>query len=239
MADLVAEGLNVLEASSSRGSRGRRGQRWQQAAAGQKRKGRQKQRNAASTDNTPAAAAGDAAAAYDAAAAGVSGDVVSSSEEDGLLAQADVVDVRDELADYDDLDDTVYELRMQRHIEQQAQRQTQAQQQQQQQDGGVGPSTDSSGTATAAAAAAAASGGEAEGAAAADAADAVFDGGFKVPGSIWSELFGYQRTGVKWLWELHNQRAGGIIGDEMGLGKTIQVGAGPSAGRVVMAGCCP
>jgi SNF2 family DNA or RNA helicase len=28
---------------------------------------------------------------------------------------------------------------------------------------------------------------------------------------------------VKWLWELHNQRAGGIIGDEMGLGKTIQV----------------
>ncbi|KAA8543382.1 hypothetical protein F0562_021123 [Nyssa sinensis] len=26
-----------------------------------------------------------------------------------------------------------------------------------------------------------------------------------------------------WLWELHCQRAGGIIGDEMGLGKTIQV----------------
>jgi DNA excision repair protein ERCC-6 len=51
----------------------------------------------------------------------------------------------------------------------------------------------------------------------------VFEGGFKVPGSIWSALFGYQRTGVKWLWELHNQRAGGIIGDEMGLGKTIQV----------------
>lgn len=30
-------------------------------------------------------------------------------------------------------------------------------------------------------------------------------------------------TGVKWLWELHTQRAGGIIGDEMGLGKTIQL----------------
>ena len=29
--------------------------------------------------------------------------------------------------------------------------------------------------------------------------------------------------GVKWLWELHTQRAGGIIGDEMGLGKTIQL----------------
>ena len=25
------------------------------------------------------------------------------------------------------------------------------------------------------------------------------------------------------MWELHTQRAGGIIGDEMGLGKTIQV----------------
>jgi len=23
-------------------------------------------------------------------------------------------------------------------------------------------------------------------------------------------------AGVKWLWELHTQRAGGIIGDEMG-----------------------
>ena len=30
-------------------------------------------------------------------------------------------------------------------------------------------------------------------------------------------------AGVKWMWELHTQRAGGIIGDEMGLGKTIQV----------------
>lgn len=30
---------------------------------------------------------------------------------------------------------------------------------------------------------------------------------------------------MKWLWELHSQRAGGIIGDEMGLGKTIQLAA--------------
>jgi DNA excision repair protein ERCC-6 len=29
-------------------------------------------------------------------------------------------------------------------------------------------------------------------------------------------------AGLKWMWELHTQRAGGIIGDEMGLGKTIQ-----------------
>ena len=33
----------------------------------------------------------------------------------------------------------------------------------------------------------------------------------------------YQQTGVSWLWELHRQQAGGIIGDEMGLGKTIQM----------------
>lgn len=33
----------------------------------------------------------------------------------------------------------------------------------------------------------------------------------------------YQQTGVRWLWELHQQSVGGIIGDEMGLGKTIQM----------------
>ncbi|KAL3138902.1 hypothetical protein ABBQ32_005724 [Trebouxia sp. C0010 RCD-2024] len=55
--------------------------------------------------------------------------------------------------------------------------------------------------------------------------DVVFDGGYQVPGGIYSRLFDYQKTGVKWLWELHTQRAGGIIGDEMGLGKTIQLAA--------------
>lgn len=35
--------------------------------------------------------------------------------------------------------------------------------------------------------------------------------------------FRYQMTGVRWMWELHQQRAGGIMGDEMGLGKTIQM----------------
>jgi len=29
--------------------------------------------------------------------------------------------------------------------------------------------------------------------------------------------------GVRWLWELHSQEAGGIVGDEMGLGKTVQI----------------
>mmetsp|Transcript_479 Transcript_479/g.1059 ORF Transcript_479/g.1059 Transcript_479/m.1059 type:complete len:1112 (-) Transcript_479:25-3360(-) len=50
-----------------------------------------------------------------------------------------------------------------------------------------------------------------------------FEGGYKIPTRIYSRLFGYQQTGVKWLWELHCQEAGGIIGDEMGLGKTIQI----------------
>ena len=53
--------------------------------------------------------------------------------------------------------------------------------------------------------------------------DIIFEGGFRVPGDLYSKLFDYQRTGLKWLWELHTQRAGGIIGDEMGLGKTIQI----------------
>ncbi|XP_045212633.2 DNA excision repair protein ERCC-6-like [Mercenaria mercenaria] len=52
--------------------------------------------------------------------------------------------------------------------------------------------------------------------------DEEFDGGMKVPGRIWSKLYKYQKTCVKWLWELHCQQAGGIVGDEMGLGKTIQ-----------------
>jgi len=53
--------------------------------------------------------------------------------------------------------------------------------------------------------------------------DVTFRGGYHLPGYLWEKLFDYQRTGVKWMWELHMQRAGGIIGDEMGLGKTIEV----------------
>ncbi|GAB4830543.1 Protein CHROMATIN REMODELING 8 [Ancistrocladus abbreviatus] len=49
------------------------------------------------------------------------------------------------------------------------------------------------------------------------------EGGLRIPQSIFSNLFDYQKVGVQWLWELHCQRAGGIIGDEMGLGKTVQV----------------
>jgi len=53
--------------------------------------------------------------------------------------------------------------------------------------------------------------------------DAVFEGGYKIPGDIYPSLFDYQKTGVQWLWELYSQQVGGIVGDEMGLGKTIQV----------------
>uniref|UniRef100_A0A4W3GV51 DNA excision repair protein ERCC-6 n=1 Tax=Callorhinchus milii TaxID=7868 RepID=A0A4W3GV51_CALMI len=56
-----------------------------------------------------------------------------------------------------------------------------------------------------------------------DESDAEFDEGFKVPGFLWRKLYKYQQTGVRWLWELHCQQAGGILGDEMGLGKTIQI----------------
>ncbi|KAI5066883.1 hypothetical protein GOP47_0017411 [Adiantum capillus-veneris] len=55
--------------------------------------------------------------------------------------------------------------------------------------------------------------------------DVLLEGGLRIPSSIYNHLFDYQRTGVKWLWELHCQKAGGIIADEMGLGKTIQVTA--------------
>nr|KYP74161.1 DNA repair protein rhp26 [Cajanus cajan] len=49
------------------------------------------------------------------------------------------------------------------------------------------------------------------------------EGGLKIPDNIFEGLFDYQKVGVQWLWELHCQRAGGIIGDEMGLGKTVQI----------------
>ncbi|XP_037074443.1 DNA excision repair protein ERCC-6-like [Pollicipes pollicipes] len=50
-----------------------------------------------------------------------------------------------------------------------------------------------------------------------------FEGGFRCPAALWDRLFKYQQVGVRWLWELHQQKCGGILGDEMGLGKTVQV----------------
>uniref|UniRef100_A0A383WQ39 Uncharacterized protein n=1 Tax=Tetradesmus obliquus TaxID=3088 RepID=A0A383WQ39_TETOB len=160
-------------------------------------------RGRGSTPSSPAAAA---AAAADS----------EEQEEDELLqlqAAADTESGRDEIADYDDVDPGVYQLRMERYAEQ---LEVVRQKRQQQLDAASMPAGD-------AAAEAAAGPADAGSAAADDADDVVFDGGFRVPGALWAQLFDYQRTGVKWLWELHTQRAGGIIGDEMGLGKTIQV----------------
>ncbi|GJQ12130.1 hypothetical protein GpartN1_g3921.t1 [Galdieria partita] len=53
--------------------------------------------------------------------------------------------------------------------------------------------------------------------------DVCFEGGLRLPADIYDRLFPYQQVGLRWLWELHCQGVGGIVGDEMGLGKTIQV----------------
>ena len=58
-----------------------------------------------------------------------------------------------------------------------------------------------------------------------DEEDIIFDGGLRIPSGTYARLLEHQRTSIKWMWELHCQRAGGIIGDEMGLGKTVQVSA--------------
>ncbi|XP_012543202.1 DNA excision repair protein ERCC-6 [Monomorium pharaonis] len=46
---------------------------------------------------------------------------------------------------------------------------------------------------------------------------------FKVPQCIWEKLYRYQKVAVKWLWELHGRKLGGLLGDEMGLGKTVEI----------------
>ena len=53
--------------------------------------------------------------------------------------------------------------------------------------------------------------------------DELLSGGLSVPGDTWGRLLGYQRHGLSWLWSLHRNKTGGILGDEMGLGKTVQV----------------
>ena len=45
--------------------------------------------------------------------------------------------------------------------------------------------------------------------------DSSFSKEFIVPGDLWTFLFKYQKIGVRWLWALHTQRVGGILGDEM------------------------
>jgi hypothetical protein len=39
-----------------------------------------------------------------------------------------------------------------------------------------------------------------------------FENKFVIPGALWHRLYAYQQTALKWLWELHMQGAGGILG---------------------------
>lgn len=41
--------------------------------------------------------------------------------------------------------------------------------------------------------------------------------GLYIPAWVNDRLFGYQREGIRWMWDLHQQRVGGVVGDEMGL----------------------
>jgi len=50
-----------------------------------------------------------------------------------------------------------------------------------------------------------------------------FRGGLRMLSNVYEKLHPYQRTGVRWLWELHQQRAGGIVGDEMGTTMCVRV----------------
>jgi DNA excision repair protein ERCC-6 len=53
--------------------------------------------------------------------------------------------------------------------------------------------------------------------------EVVFEGGLRLPASLFDRLYDYQKIGLQWMWELHTQQCGGILADEMGLGKTVQV----------------
>lgn len=46
---------------------------------------------------------------------------------------------------------------------------------------------------------------------------------YKISTVVWRKLYKYQKTGVRWLHELHDNCVGGILADEMGLGKTVQI----------------
>ncbi|KAK9827355.1 hypothetical protein WJX81_000181 [Elliptochloris bilobata] len=148
-------------------------------------------------------------------------DVVSEGGDSDQFTSGDGSDDEDALGVYDDVDDDVYAARLERWLKGQ-------------QKGAVLAAPAAPGVRPGAERAVAgmgqpqASGGDdADGGAAVEGElpDVVFDGGYRIPGDIYARLFDYQKTGVKWMWELHTQRAGGIVGDEMGLGKTVQVAA--------------
>lgn len=46
---------------------------------------------------------------------------------------------------------------------------------------------------------------------------------YELPEKVAKILYPHQCDGLKWLWSIHCQGKGGILGDDMGLGKTMQV----------------
>lgn len=46
---------------------------------------------------------------------------------------------------------------------------------------------------------------------------------FFVEASVFSRLYPHQVECIKWMWKLHKENQGGILGDDMGLGKTVQI----------------
>nr|GMD62646.1 protein CHROMATIN REMODELING 24 isoform X2 [Ipomoea batatas] len=46
---------------------------------------------------------------------------------------------------------------------------------------------------------------------------------YKLPENVAKILYPHQCDGLKWLWSIHCQGKGGILGDDMGLGKTMQI----------------
>ncbi|KAH8063241.1 hypothetical protein JL722_2404 [Aureococcus anophagefferens] len=56
---------------------------------------------------------------------------------------------------------------------------------------------------------------------------ATLEGGLWIRATTQRRLFPHQRRAVSWLWALHGEGCGGIVGDEMGLGKTAQAGGAP------------
>lgn len=42
-----------------------------------------------------------------------------------------------------------------------------------------------------------------------------YQGGLQIPAWMNNRLFAYQRTGLEWMWTLHQQQAGGVCGDEV------------------------
>ena len=45
--------------------------------------------------------------------------------------------------------------------------------------------------------------------------DVLIDGKFKLPSSLWDQLYRYQQNCVKWFWKLFKSEVGGICADEM------------------------